>query len=142
MIQNTYSLFFYGIVCWTLVNWIGMISHDYRYIREGMRLSVIGMLSKKNGDAMILPPPEPLSTGFVLLSCLLPSYFDGIVLRLVDRSYFVPNSGVSWRAVRTRWDVTANNSCAVPLPLGVFFLYGSTFFFFLLLGLDHVVLFR
>jgi len=65
------------------------------YIREGMRLSVIGMLSKKNGDAMILPPPEPLSTGFVLLSCLLPSYFDGIVLRLVDRSYFVPNSGVS-----------------------------------------------
>lgn len=71
------------------------MSHDYRYIREGMRLSVIGMLSKKNGDAMILPPPEPLSTGFVLLSCLLPSYFDGIVLRLVDRSYFVPNSGVS-----------------------------------------------
>jgi len=72
-----------------------LIRLEEGYIREGMRLSVIGMLSKKNGDAMILPPPEPLSTGCVLLSCLLPMYFDGIVLRLVDRSYFVPNSGVS-----------------------------------------------
>ncbi|KAF8776205.1 hypothetical protein HU200_003740 [Digitaria exilis] len=72
-----------------------LIRLEEGYIREGMRLSVIGMLSKKNGDAMILPPPEPLSTRCVLLSCLLPSYFDGIVLRLVDRSYFVPNSGVS-----------------------------------------------
>ncbi|KAF8702862.1 hypothetical protein HU200_032697 [Digitaria exilis] len=72
-----------------------LIRLEEGYIREGMRLSVLGMLSKKNGDAMILPPPEPLSTGCVLLSCLLPSYFDGIVLRLVDRSYFVPNSGVS-----------------------------------------------
>ncbi|AQK45172.1 cysteine-type endopeptidase/ ubiquitin thiolesterase [Zea mays] len=61
------------------------------YIREGMRLSVVGVLSKKNGDAVILPPLEPQSTGFVLLSCLLPSYFDGIVLRLAA----VPNSGVS-----------------------------------------------
>uniref|UniRef100_A0ACD5V312 Uncharacterized protein n=1 Tax=Avena sativa TaxID=4498 RepID=A0ACD5V312_AVESA len=65
------------------------------YIREGMRLSVIGILSKKNGDFMILPPREPISTGCVLLSFLLPAYFDGIVLRLVDRSYFVPNSGIS-----------------------------------------------
>ncbi|CAN6268731.1 unnamed protein product [Urochloa humidicola] len=72
-----------------------LIRLEEGYIREGMRLSVIGMLSKKNGDAMILPPPEPLSTGCVLMSCLLPSYFDGIVLRLVDRSYFVANSGVS-----------------------------------------------
>ncbi|CAN6249552.1 unnamed protein product [Urochloa humidicola] len=72
-----------------------LIRLEEGYIREGMRLSVIGMLSKKNGDAMILPPPEPLSTGCVLMSCLLPSYFDGIVLRLVYRSYFVPNSGVS-----------------------------------------------
>ncbi|RCV34758.1 hypothetical protein SETIT_7G184700v2 [Setaria italica] len=72
-----------------------LIRLEEGYIREGMRLSVIGMLSKKNGDAMILPPPEPLSTGCVLLSFLLPTYFDGIVLRLVDRSYFVPNPGVS-----------------------------------------------
>ncbi|XP_062226296.1 uncharacterized membrane protein At1g16860-like [Phragmites australis] len=72
-----------------------LIRLEEGYIREGMRLSVIGILSKKNGDAMILPPTEPLSTGCVLLSFLLPTYFDGIVLRLVDRSYFVPNSGVS-----------------------------------------------
>ncbi|CAL5015669.1 unnamed protein product [Urochloa decumbens] len=72
-----------------------LIRLEEGYIREGMRVSVIGMLSKKNGDAMILPPPEPLSTGCVLMLCLLPTYFDGIVLRLVDRSYFVPNSGVS-----------------------------------------------
>uniref|UniRef100_A0ACD5UE30 Uncharacterized protein n=1 Tax=Avena sativa TaxID=4498 RepID=A0ACD5UE30_AVESA len=65
------------------------------YIREGMRLSVIGILSKKNRDFMILPPREPISTGCVLLSFLLPAYFDGIVVRLVDRSYFVPNSGIS-----------------------------------------------
>ncbi|KAG8065528.1 hypothetical protein GUJ93_ZPchr0004g40446 [Zizania palustris] len=64
------------------------------YVSEGMRLSVIGILSKK-GDLMILPPPEPVSTGCVLLSFLLPTYFDGIVLRLVDRSYLMPNSGVS-----------------------------------------------
>ncbi|CAN6240330.1 unnamed protein product [Urochloa humidicola] len=48
-----------------------LIRLEEGYIREGMRLSVIGMLSKKNGDAMILPPPEPLSTGCVLMSCLL-----------------------------------------------------------------------
>ncbi|XP_062186288.1 uncharacterized membrane protein At1g16860-like [Phragmites australis] len=72
-----------------------LIRLEEGYIREGMRLSVIGIQSKKNGDAMILPPPEPLSTGCVFLSFLLPTYFDGIVLRLVDRSYFVPNSGVS-----------------------------------------------
>jgi hypothetical protein len=60
-----------------------------------MRLSVIGILSKKDGDLMILPPPEPISTGCVFLSFLLPTYFDGIVLRLVDRSYFMHNSGVS-----------------------------------------------
>ncbi|XP_047068462.1 uncharacterized membrane protein At1g16860-like [Lolium rigidum] len=65
------------------------------YIREGMRLSVIGILSKKNEDLMILPPREPVSTGCVLLSFLLPAYFDGIVLRLVDKSYFIPNSGIS-----------------------------------------------
>ncbi|OEL19074.1 putative membrane protein [Dichanthelium oligosanthes] len=80
---------------WNLCKHKTTVARACRYIREGMRLSVIGMLSKKNGDAMILPPPEPLSTGCVLLSCLLPAYFDGIVLRLVDRSYFVPNSGVS-----------------------------------------------
>ncbi|KAK1684448.1 hypothetical protein QYE76_045296 [Lolium multiflorum] len=65
------------------------------YIREGMRLSVIGILSKKNEDLMILPPSEPISTGCVLLSFLLPAYFDGIVLRLVDKTYFIPNSGIS-----------------------------------------------
>ncbi|XP_051218468.1 uncharacterized membrane protein At1g16860 [Lolium perenne] len=65
------------------------------YIQEGMRLSVIGILSKKNEDLMILPPREPVSTGCVLLSFLLPAYFDGIVLRLVDKSYFIPNSGIS-----------------------------------------------
>ncbi|KAL6903785.1 hypothetical protein ACP4OV_004598 [Aristida adscensionis] len=65
------------------------------YIREGMRLSVVGIVSKKNGESTILPPQEPISTGCVLLSFLLPTYFDGIVLRLVDRSYFVPNSGIS-----------------------------------------------
>ncbi|GJN02195.1 hypothetical protein PR202_ga19519 [Eleusine coracana subsp. coracana] len=72
-----------------------LIRLEEGYIREGMRLSVIGILSKKDGDAMILPPPEPISTGCVFRSCLLPTYFDGIVLRFMDRSYFVPNSGVS-----------------------------------------------
>ncbi|TVU15032.1 hypothetical protein EJB05_38532, partial [Eragrostis curvula] len=71
-----------------------LIRLEEGYIREGMRLSVIGVLSKKNGDAMILPPPEPISTGCVFRSFLLPTYFDGIVLRLVDRRYFVPNSSV------------------------------------------------
>uniref|UniRef100_A0A0E0KTD2 Uncharacterized protein n=1 Tax=Oryza punctata TaxID=4537 RepID=A0A0E0KTD2_ORYPU len=72
-----------------------LIRLEEGYIAEGMRLSVIGILSKKDGDLMILPPPEPISTGCVLLSFLLPTYFDGIILRLVDRSYFMPNSGVS-----------------------------------------------
>ncbi|BAS90300.1 uncharacterized membrane protein At1g16860 [Oryza sativa Japonica Group] len=72
-----------------------LIRLEEGYIAEGMRLSVIGILSKKDGDLMILPPPEPISTGCVFLSFLLPTYFDGIVLRLVDRSYFMHNSGVS-----------------------------------------------
>ncbi|KAK3141919.1 hypothetical protein QOZ80_4BG0339890 [Eleusine coracana subsp. coracana] len=72
-----------------------LIRLEEGYIREGMRLSVIGILSKKDGDAMILPPPEPISTGCMFRSCLLPTYFDGIILRFMDRSYFVPNSGVS-----------------------------------------------
>jgi hypothetical protein len=72
-----------------------MIAQTCRYIREGMRLTVIGILSKKNGDLVILPPREPISTGCVLLSFLLPAYFDGIVLRLIDKSYFIPNSGIS-----------------------------------------------
>uniref|UniRef100_A0A0D9W7Q3 Uncharacterized protein n=1 Tax=Leersia perrieri TaxID=77586 RepID=A0A0D9W7Q3_9ORYZ len=72
-----------------------LIRLEEGYISEGMRLSVIGILSKKDGDIMILPPPEPISTGCVLLSFLLPTYFDGIVLRLVDRNYFMPKAGVS-----------------------------------------------
>jgi hypothetical protein len=60
-----------------------------------MRLSVTGVFSKKNGEAMILPPAEPISTGCVFRSFLLPTYFDGIVLRFMDRSYHVPNPGVS-----------------------------------------------
>lgn len=72
-----------------------LIRLEEGYISEGMQLSVIGILSKKNGDPMIFPPPEPISTGCVLLSFLLPTYFDGIVLRLVDKSYVMPNSGIS-----------------------------------------------
>ncbi|XP_044970387.1 uncharacterized membrane protein At1g16860-like [Hordeum vulgare subsp. vulgare] len=72
-----------------------LIRLEEGYITEGMRLSVIGILSKKNGDFMILPPREPISTGCVLQSFLLPAYFDGIVLRLVDKSYFMPHSGIS-----------------------------------------------
>ncbi|CAM0903553.1 unnamed protein product [Alopecurus aequalis] len=72
-----------------------LIRLEEGYIREDMRLSVIGILSMKNGDLMILPPREPISTGCVLSSLLLPAYFDGIVLRLVDKSYFIPHSGIS-----------------------------------------------
>ncbi|KAI5013923.1 hypothetical protein ZWY2020_055313 [Hordeum vulgare] len=39
-----------------------LIRLEEGYITEGMRLSVIGILSKKNGDFMILPPREPIST--------------------------------------------------------------------------------
>ncbi|VAH34794.1 unnamed protein product [Triticum turgidum subsp. durum] len=72
-----------------------LIRLEEGYITEGMKLSVIGILSKKNGDFLIFPPREPISTGCVLLSFLLPAYFDGIVLRLVDKSYFMPHSGIS-----------------------------------------------
>ncbi|KAG8082845.1 hypothetical protein GUJ93_ZPchr0014g46981 [Zizania palustris] len=40
-----------------------LIRLEEGYVSEGMRLNVIGILSKKNGDLMILPPPEPISTG-------------------------------------------------------------------------------
>lgn len=52
-----------------------------RYIKEGSSLTVMGMLSRKNGVLTIIPPPEPVTTGCMLRKFLLPIDVDGLVLR-------------------------------------------------------------
>lgn len=61
------------------------------YIKEGSSLTVMGMLSRKNGSLMIVPPPEPFSTGCLLQKFLLPVNIDGLVLRFSGKNCSVPN---------------------------------------------------
>ncbi|XP_020579439.1 uncharacterized membrane protein At1g16860-like [Phalaenopsis equestris] len=51
------------------------------FIREGTSLSVVGMLSKKNGIFMIVPPPEAISTCCLFQKLLLPVDIDGLILK-------------------------------------------------------------
>ncbi|XP_010933780.1 uncharacterized membrane protein At1g16860 isoform X2 [Elaeis guineensis] len=56
------------------------------YIKEGDSLTVMGMLSRKDGVLMIAPPPEPFSTGCLLQKFLLPVDVDGLVLKFSGKN--------------------------------------------------------
>lgn len=51
------------------------------YIKEGSTVSVMGVVQKNDNVLMIVPPAEPISTGYQWTKCILPTSLDGLVLR-------------------------------------------------------------
>lgn len=58
----------------------------YRYIKEGSTVSVMGVVQRNDNVLMIVPPPEPITTGCQWAKCIVPANLDGIVLRCEDAS--------------------------------------------------------
>ncbi|KAF5726820.1 hypothetical protein HS088_TW22G00504 [Tripterygium wilfordii] len=56
------------------------------YIREGSTVSMMGVVQRDENVLMIVPPPEPLATGWQWTRCIFPASLDGIVLRWEDSS--------------------------------------------------------
>ncbi|PKA60010.1 putative membrane protein [Apostasia shenzhenica] len=56
------------------------------YIEEAASIAVVGVLNKKNGDFVIVPPPEGISTRCSLQKLLLPVSIDGLILRVCSRT--------------------------------------------------------
>ncbi|KAK6796110.1 hypothetical protein RDI58_009565 [Solanum bulbocastanum] len=56
------------------------------YIKEGSTVSVIGVVQRNENVLMIVPPPEPFTTGCQWLKCIFPASLEGIVLRCEDAS--------------------------------------------------------
>ncbi|KAJ9139567.1 hypothetical protein P3X46_030292 [Hevea brasiliensis] len=77
------------------VRWLGHknLSGDDRlmqleegYIKEGSTVSVMGIVEGNENVLMIVPPPEPLATGWRWPKCIFPASLEGIVLRCEDTS--------------------------------------------------------
>ncbi|KAM7260298.1 hypothetical protein ACFE04_016039 [Oxalis oulophora] len=56
------------------------------YIKEGSTVSVMGVVQRNDNVIMIVPPPEPITTGCQWLKCIFPASLEGIVLRCEDTS--------------------------------------------------------
>ncbi|KAK2965484.1 hypothetical protein RJ640_008278 [Escallonia rubra] len=56
------------------------------YIKEGSTVSVMGVVQRNDNVLMIVPPPEPFTTGCQWTKCILPASLEGIVLRCEDAS--------------------------------------------------------
>ncbi|XP_075502152.1 putative membrane protein At1g16860 [Primulina tabacum] len=56
------------------------------YIKEGSTVSVMGVVQRNENVLMIVPPPEPFSTGCQWSKCILPASLEGVVLRCEDTS--------------------------------------------------------
>lgn len=54
------------------------------YIKEGSTVSVMGVVRRHDNVLMIVPPGEPVSTGFQWTQCLLPTCIEGLVLTCDD----------------------------------------------------------
>ncbi|XP_028755283.1 uncharacterized membrane protein At1g16860-like [Neltuma alba] len=54
------------------------------YIKEGSTVSVMGVVRRHDNVLMIVPSPEPVSTGCQWVRCLLPMYVDGLVVTCDD----------------------------------------------------------
>ncbi|KAJ7946361.1 Ubiquitin-specific protease family C19 protein [Quillaja saponaria] len=50
------------------------------YIKEGSTVSVMGVVRRHDNVLMIVPSPEPVSTGCQWARCLLPMYVEGLIL--------------------------------------------------------------
>ncbi|KAK4479229.1 hypothetical protein RD792_014740 [Penstemon davidsonii] len=77
------------------IRWLGErnLSSDERvmqlkegYIKEGSTVSVMGVVQRNENVLMIVPPPDPITTGCQWTKCMFPVSFDGIVLRCEDTS--------------------------------------------------------
>ncbi|KAL3825013.1 hypothetical protein ACJIZ3_021042 [Penstemon smallii] len=77
------------------IRWLGHknLSSDDRvmrlkegYIKEGSTVSVMGVVQRNENVLMIVPPPEPITTGCQWTKCIFPASFEGIVLRCEDTS--------------------------------------------------------
>eukprot|EP00249_Psilotum_nudum_P011132 c22981_g2_i1 orf=409-1890(-) len=56
------------------------------YIKEGSTVTVMGVIQRNENVLMIVPPPEPVSTGCQLGKFLLPASLEGIILRCNESS--------------------------------------------------------
>ncbi|XP_042384707.1 uncharacterized membrane protein At1g16860-like isoform X1 [Zingiber officinale] len=56
------------------------------YVKEGSTVSIMGIVRKNENVLMIVPPPEPFSTGCQWTKCVLPANLDGLILRCEDTS--------------------------------------------------------
>ncbi|KAF4349204.1 hypothetical protein F8388_021772 [Cannabis sativa] len=56
------------------------------YIKEGSTVSVMGVVQRNENVLMIVPPPEPLTTGCQWGQCIFPANLEGVVLRCEDTS--------------------------------------------------------
>lgn len=56
------------------------------FIKEGSTVSVMGVVQRNDNVLMIVPPPEPLATGWQWTKCIFPASLEGIVLRCEDTS--------------------------------------------------------
>ncbi|KAI6689754.1 hypothetical protein NL676_026582 [Syzygium grande] len=56
------------------------------YIKEGSTVSVMGIVQRNDNMVMIVPPPEPFTTGCQWSQFIFPATLDGIVLRCEDTS--------------------------------------------------------
>ncbi|KAI4329454.1 hypothetical protein L6164_021715 [Bauhinia variegata] len=77
------------------IRWLGErnLSSDDRvmlleegYIKEGSTVSVMGVVQRNENVLMIVPPPEPITTGCQWVKCIFPASLEGIVLRCEDTS--------------------------------------------------------
>ncbi|KAJ7564319.1 hypothetical protein O6H91_02G012800 [Diphasiastrum complanatum] len=50
------------------------------FIKEGSTVTVLGVVQRHDNVTMIIPPPEPVSTGCQWIKFLLPASIDGIIL--------------------------------------------------------------
>lgn len=51
------------------------------YIKEGSTVSVMGIVQRHDNVLMIIPSPQPPSTGCQWLRCLVPTYIEGLILK-------------------------------------------------------------
>jgi hypothetical protein len=68
------------------VTWNNCRCFMCRYIKEGSTVSVMGVVQRNDNVLMIVPPPEPITTGCQWAKCIFPASLEGIVLRCQDTS--------------------------------------------------------
>lgn len=75
------------------IRWLGdrNLSSDNRvmrlkegYIKEGSTVSVMGVVQRNENVLMIVPPPEPFTTGCQWSKCIFPASLEGVVLSCED----------------------------------------------------------